>query len=98
MGCALLGKDSVKLVSGDLLGERLLLWRTLENILFALEHLHPLPPDFSPPLLTLQERCLNPRSGDDQSPPDSSGNSTPLSHRSVATNIEVHLIEETVPP
>lgn len=57
--CALLGKDSVKLVSGDLLGERLLLWRTLENLLFVLENLSPLPSDFSHPLRAHQERCLS---------------------------------------
>jgi len=57
--CALLGRDSVKLISGDLLGERLLFWRTLENMLFVLEHLCPLPADFIHSFFTShQERCL----------------------------------------
>merc|ERR1711953_733649 len=57
--CALLHKDTVRLLSGDLLGEKLLFWRTLENLLFALETLCPLPVDFNHPLRAHQERCLS---------------------------------------
>merc|ERR1711964_375012 len=55
--CALLGKDSIRLVSGDLLGERLMFWKTIENLLFVLESLCPLPPEFSHSLMAEQERC-----------------------------------------
>lgn len=55
--CALLGKDGARLISGDLLGERALLWRTLGNLLFVLEALAPLPPDFGLPLLRCAAGC-----------------------------------------
>eukprot|EP00927_Polykrikos_kofoidii_P019707 TRINITY_DN19233_c0_g1_i1.p1 TRINITY_DN19233_c0_g1~~TRINITY_DN19233_c0_g1_i1.p1 ORF type:complete len:943 (+),score=157.81 TRINITY_DN19233_c0_g1_i1:26-2830(+) len=56
---ALLHKDTVRLVSGDLLGERLIFWSTFENIVFVLETLCPLPPGFDHPLRAQQERCLS---------------------------------------
>eukprot|EP00929_Paragymnodinium_shiwhaense_P120157 TRINITY_DN92050_c0_g1_i1.p1 TRINITY_DN92050_c0_g1~~TRINITY_DN92050_c0_g1_i1.p1 ORF type:complete len:980 (+),score=196.00 TRINITY_DN92050_c0_g1_i1:136-3075(+) len=55
----LLHKDTVRLISGDLLGERLLFWRTLENLIFVLESLCPLPPEFSHSLRSIEERCLS---------------------------------------
>ncbi|CAE8587679.1 unnamed protein product, partial [Polarella glacialis] len=97
--CALLGKDSVRLLSGDLLGEKLLFWRTLENLLFVLEQLCPfLPAGFGPPLLAHQERCLQGSAGD-----VGDGSGSPLSspgRSSVAdeppqsdSELEVQLVE-----
>jgi len=66
--CLLPGKETIRLVSGDLLGERLILWKTLGNALFVLESLcpavagsgggPPLPSGFTHPLLARLEQCL----------------------------------------
>jgi len=105
---ALLGKDSVKLVSGDLLGERLLFWRSLENLVFVLEHLCPLPACFSHPLMARQEHCLSAETTPEASEPASpksapgagaasvaaSGGSTPDSSPASRRSVEVELVED----
>lgn len=55
---ALLGKDCIKLVSGDMLGEELLFWRSIRNLLYVLEHVCPLPPSFTHSLLSQVENCM----------------------------------------
>lgn len=71
--CAILGQESLPLVSGDLLGEPLLIWETLENFLFVLQYLTPLPPDFTHPLLERQWQTDRPHS-------DSEDKRTPSPH------------------
>jgi len=92
---ALLGTESIKLLSSDMLGEKMLFWRTIENLCFVLESLGPLTAGFNHPLLDQHEMCLNSHGHDMQDSPSPSGPSrasSPESHASV----EVELIEEQV--
>eukprot|EP00930_Biecheleria_cincta_P041904 TRINITY_DN28804_c0_g1_i1.p1 TRINITY_DN28804_c0_g1~~TRINITY_DN28804_c0_g1_i1.p1 ORF type:complete len:897 (+),score=148.03 TRINITY_DN28804_c0_g1_i1:37-2727(+) len=94
--CAILGKDSVRLLSGDLLGERLLFWRTLENLLFVLEELCPLlPQNFIPPLLAQQEQTLqrDTLGTPPSSPHSGSSAGDPALERSLDEELEVQLVE-----
>jgi len=102
--CALLHRDTLRLINGDLLGERLLFWRTLENVLFVLEALGTLPDDLEHPLRELQARCLSGaaagrRQRDDSLGSPRSSRSYPSfgsrgSSRSSRRSLEVELVEE----
>ncbi|EER06068.1 hypothetical protein Pmar_PMAR028257 [Perkinsus marinus ATCC 50983] len=43
---AIFGMDSINLVSGDLLGEYIFFWPTLENFIYILQHVAPLLPAY----------------------------------------------------